>query len=425
MKQKDKKIENDATRVKRNKKILISIVSLLVTVVLAFGVVIGTVATLRDSRAVVKYGGSSADMGVTSYLSATFKAVFMADIGESYDTLEFWQSEAYSGKTYGEMLEEATLEYIKGVIVGAYLFDRYSSLTKEEREKIEIACNEILDYKAGGSEEQFNSESAAMGFDFDDFKRATELIYKSEMAKHVIYGTNGASLEAGARYEECDTYYNNKFSHVKILYIPTKEKLVTDSDNKLELDIDGKYVTDYYTALEIMERQTDIAEIRRLILGYNNDADEQMSPEFFDLMQEKYNISQEFLDTGYYFSPYSSYTAGFAQESSTLLPDGYREAFCKMLNAVIESSFTLSVGQYQEIEGDYGIVFIYKYANAPYAYLGSTNAAQFHDFFEDAADYLYSSSVSAINPEVSVRDGYSDIDVSLIPYNYKFVATVG
>lgn len=426
MKQNNKDNIKDTTRVKKNKRIFIIVVSMLISLVLIFGIVIGTVTLVRDRAALVKYGGSYCDEGTAHYLAATYKSTFMSEIGESYDTPEFWQSKP-SGidKTYGEILEERTLEYIKGVIAGAYLFDRYSSLSSEDRDALEAACREVLDYKAGGNESVFNDECARMGFGYADFCKATELIYKSELAKQVIYGKNGASLEANERYDECNIYYNNQFSHVKILYIPTREKLLLDSGGKLELGSDGKYLTNYYSAAEIIDRQADISNIRRLIEGYSDNLDEQMSPDYFDSMQEKYNISQEFLDTGYYFSPYSTYTARFAADSSELLPDGYREAFYKMLSAVIESSFTMSHGQYHEIEGDYGVVFIYKYENEPEAYLDSRCASQFHDFFSDAADYLYSETLRAITPDVSVREGYYEIDVCALPYNYKYIATVG
>ena len=421
----NKRLSEKGNVTEKNKRIVIISVSVLLSLVLLFGAVMGTVTLVRRARSVVSYGGVMLDRGVVNYLAATYKSVFMQEIGVAYDTPEFWaDSPLGSRESYGELLVKATESYIRSVAVGAYLFDRYTRLSSGERDAIERATAEILDFVAENSEEKFNEECAAMGFDYSDFCRATEILYKSEQAKSVIYGYEGSALSGGSMLAECDEYFN-EFARVKILYIPIRVDLVRDKDGKFELDADGRYVTEYFTPEEVQERLSDIGRIRELIEGLENGDDEQISPEFFDSMQKKYNYSAMYSESGYYFSPFSEYSAKFAEESSTLLPDGYREAFHKYMSSVIEEeAFFLEEGEYGDIEGDYGVCFVYKCQKENYAYLSASYSAFFHDFYSDAADYLYDRSVSEISKDVTVKEVYYEIDVIALPYNCDYIAKI-
>ena len=421
----NKKTSVNDKNIEKNRRIVIISVSVLLALVLLFGAVIGTINIVKRARAVVMYSGVTLDVGVVNYMASTYKGVYMQQIGAAYDTPEFWDTHPDgSSKTYGELLTEKTEKYIRSVAVGAYLFDRYTRLSSGERDAIERATGEILDFVADNSEDKFNKDCKAMGFDYSDFCRATEIIYKSEQAKAVIYGYEGAALSGGNMLAECDDYFN-EFARVKILYIPTRVDLKRDKDGKFELDSEGKYAVEFFTPAEISERNTDIDRIRELIDGLKNGADEQMSPEYFDAMQEKYNYSSLYNESGYYFSPYSEYTAKFAEVSSELLPDGYREALYKYLSSVVEEGvFSLSEGQYGEFEGDYGVCFIYKCQKENYAYLSNSYVDFFHDFYSDAADYLYAKSVDKISEDVTLKDSYFEIDVIALPYNCDYIAKV-
>ena len=421
----NKNTTDNLTRVARNKRIFITVLASMLAAVLVLSAAVGVIYTVRDGRAVVKYNGVRIDRGVAAYLAATYKASFMASVGEAYDTPEFWESKPFgTDKTYGELLESATLDYVKSVAVGAYLFDRYSSLTSEECAAIETACAEVLDYKANNDASEFNRAAEAMGFSYSDFEKATELMYKSELAKTRIYGSGGEALATNAGLTSCNEYYMAEYHHVKLLFIPTKLKILTDSAGAPTMT-GGVYDTEYFTAAELIERCGDIEEIRRLIDGYVNDLDEQISPEYFDLMQAKYNISHAKDDTGYYFSKNSAFTQNFATDSSAYLPEDYSLALYKALDAAVASLPGMNVGEYREIEGDFGSLFIYKYENADLEYLLGASDAQFHDFYSDAADYLYVSQLEELVKDVSVRDGYSDIDTTAVPYNVDFVAKIG
>lgn len=416
-----KKTNNDNARGKR--ATIIFICSFLL-VVLVFGIVIGTITIVNDRRAAVKLGGITMREGVVSYLAATYKRAFMTSLGEAFDTEDFWSRPSSSSlKTNGELLIEGTEKYIKSITVGAYLFDRYASLTRDEREMLDRATAEILEFKANGSVDEFNSSAEEMGFDYDDFCRATELIYKAGRSAEIIYGTDGSNLKGSALAGERDGFYKTQYTRVKILYIATREDIRRDDKGELEVDSDGNFVTDYFTAEELLSRRADIARIRELIEG---EGEALMSPEYFDAMQKKYNYSSLYNESGYYFSPYSEYSEHFAKESAKGLPEDYSRAFEKYMSSVVElaNNWTGS-SDYKEIEGDYGVCFIYRCDHEENAYMLPSMQDFFHDFYIDGAVYLYSEQVEVLSRSVELREEYYGIDPITLPYNYTFVANFG
>lgn len=420
----EKRRQEREAKIKRNKRIFLIVIASLLTAVLIFGAVYGILSAIKRDRATAIYEGITIDKGVTNYLAATYKSSYMKSIGEAYDTPEFWATKpATSNKTYGESLKEDTEEYIRSVIIGAYLFERYSELSRAESNAIDKATREILDYVAGNDKKQFNSECAPMGFDYDDFCLATELIYKAERAKVEVYGEGGILLDSSDNYKLCNSYFE-EYSRVKILYIPTLEDLVRDKDGKFELDADGRYLTQAFTEEEYETRIDDIERLRELIAALETDADEQISPTYFDSIQAKYNYSAVYNKSGYYFAPNSEYTARFAGASSEMLPDGYREIFYKQMSDVVKDALSMGVGEYREIESEYGVCFVYKCANEEYAYTVSANRDFFHDFFSDAADYLYNDSLRQLIKDVQIQEKYYEMDVIALPYNSEYVAKV-
>ncbi len=414
-------------RIKRTKRAILISASLLLAAVMIFGAGIGIVTFVRDRRAVVRYGGVTVDRGVASYLASTYKSTYMAANPGARDTEEYW-GEYVGDKTRGEFLSESTEEYVRAVVASAYLFDRYATLTGEEKNAIKRTTEYILSDRAGGDEGKFNEDTKKYGFDYSDLCRAAELLYKSDMAKSVIYGTDGANLTNltdAAVLNECNRYFA-EYSRVKLLYIDTRETVVKGSDGKIELDGGGSYKTRYLNEAEKAARLADITEIRRLIEGDELGVGDEMSPEYFDLMQDKYNISSAYNSSGYYLSAASAFSAGLADGTVEYLPEGaYKLALHKMMGAAVETALVMNEGEYREIEGDFGVIFIYKCEREEGAYLSSSLDSFFHDFFSDAADYLYRENILELMKGVDVREKYHEIDLVKIPYNYAYKVKIG
>ena len=400
---------------KKRPNLLLLIVAISLVVLFVFGIVLGGVLIAREVGSVASFKGVYIDEGVACFLASTFKYQYLVALGEdAFDGELFWQKEIEEGKTYGDMLKEECENYIRGIAVGTYLYNMVKSLSATEREYLDTNTREVLEYRANSSVAEFNRMSAEMGFDYDDFRVGTELIYKAVAAKNALYGTNGSELKNGGYFGDTNLYFDT-FSRVGMLIIRTEEDFVIENGEVVR-DSYGQYKTYTLSSDEREEREGDISEIRRLIEGAYKDQDEQISSIYFSEMLEKYNSYDDFRECGYYFSNMSEYTAGFALEVNE--QNGFEDG---VGDAVVKLSMSLNPEEYGEVEYSGGVIFLYKMSLDPFAYLNPDYEVFFTDFYPDAANYLFMKSLDEYSPLVNVKDSYYEIDVLTLPYNSQFV----
>jgi hypothetical protein len=380
----------------KSKKVFLIFTAAFLGCVLLVGIILGTIAIVRNARSLMVYKGVYLEKGVANYLSASYKYDFMSALLKSgvecYDSEDFWQSDAGDGRTYADILIENTEKYIKSVMVGSYLFDKNTNLTKSDKNAIEKAIDEVLDYRADGSKDRFNEIGESMGFDFDDFKEAAELLYKSQMAETVIFGYEGSSLSSGDFTSECEDYFVNNYARVRIIIIRTDGELVIDPDT-------GKEVLAKYDDAQKAEALEKIADIRAKI------ADGRMDEEAFIWhIQNEYPTNSVNDTEGYYFSSTSAYSINFADQGA---PE------------VVKLALSGKVGEFYECELDIGTCFIYKTELQSGAYSRYTISHFFEDFYKNAAPYIYEKSVDVYISDVTVKDKYDRSFVVSQPYNMK------
>lgn len=373
----------------KSKKIFLIFTALFLGCILIVGIVFGTIAIVKGSGSVMKYKGIYLDEGVANYLSASYKNDFINTYACT-DSEEFWNSLSFGNKTNGEILEESTEEYLKHVLIGSYLFDRNSKLTKDDKAVIDKAIDEVLAYRADGSVERFNEIGAAMGFDFKDFKKAAELLYKYEMAELIIFGYEGVSLAMGGFDAECNEYFKNNYSKVRLMIIRT--------DNESESG----------TAL------AKVADIREKI----NDG--RMNEEaFLWHIQNEYPTNTPNDTDGYYFSKNSSYSKQFIDDA-LVLKDG--------ADKIVDIALSMDEGEYAECELSYGVCFIYKCElgnSEDGAYNSSSLERFFEDFYKLAVPYVYIKTTEVFIPDVKVKDRYKSDYVISQPVNDLLVIRFG
>ena len=395
---------------------ILATVSITLALVILLGATAGIIIGVREARALISYGGVRIEKSAAAYLATTFKTSFKSKYN-AVDHIEFWNSEYENGITYGELLQKETEEYIRGIAVGAYLFDRYATLTREEKKNIKaLAASAILDFGFADKKE-FNARAADYGFDYDGFVDAITLMYKNEQAKRRIYGDGGSVLAAGGFASECEKYFS-AYAFAKILVIRTEYEYDVDENGKYTVDEAGNIVTRPLSSEEIAQRNADIAEIREAMAALENGTDGQMTEAFLDTMLKKYNLD-EYTETGYYFSPVDGVT-GIPFASAT-------EAFVKEMGSeMLELIYTSDIGEFTETSVDGGVCFIYRGQLAAGAYSSMTYEYFFGDFYADAANYLYATAVTEMSPEVTVKDKYySLVDIVALPYNWDLVIRSG
>ena len=397
MKEKKTNKGTDGSTRERSKRLIIISVSVFIGLVLLFGIVLGTVSIIRTSSAAMSYRGATVSLPVANYLASVAKYNLMTSLAsrgvEVEDTPEFWASSPEGeNTTYGLMLRSGTEEYIRRVLVGSYLFDKNTSLTKADKESIKNATAEILDYKAGNSKAQFNELTESMGFDYADFEKAAHLIYKYEMSQSVIFGFDGAALAGGGFAEECNEFFST-YTRAKLIFIRTRDHYAKNEETGKDELID-------YTDGERAEIEAGIAEIDALITA------KEMTESRFDayLLSESEKDGMN-VKGGYYLAPTSHHTYNL----SLAYPD------------VVKSALGMKEGEYARVDTEWGVCFIYKCEREAFAYALGTNSMFFADFYSDAADYLYDREIAKYTKDVKVSDKFRSVDFVALPYNYDLV----
>ena len=376
--------------------------------VLIVGIIFGAIGIVKNARAAMKYKGVYISDGGANYLASSYKYDFMSTLSkmgiECYDSEYFWQKEGEDGKTWGEILQENTEAYLKRVIIGSYLFDKNTRLTKDDKAVIEKAVNEVIEYRIDGGRDGFDALADEIGFTLKDFEEAVTMLYKYEMAQTVVFGYDGSALSDGSFSGECDGYFESAYSRVKLMFIRTDGELVTDPET-------GKEELSEYDDVTRAEVEAKIEYIRLLIANTESGAvAEQMNEEAFDwYITNEYSTGTVNDTEGYYFSSESAYSLEFAKDAGD----------------VVRLALSIDVGEYAECEVDFGVCFIYKCPLEAGAYDRITIAHFFEDFYANAASYIYLQSVDAYLDDVAVKVKYDPSAVVTIPYSYELTVKFG
>lgn len=380
-------------------------VCIFLAVVLIFGATFGIIIGVRNSRAVVTYENVRVDEGALRYLGAYYKISYVRALRASgvraYDTEDFWNSTDKSGKTYKELYTESFEGYVRSLVASVNVFLTYSSYTKEDKQSVKDTVEELLTYKAGGSEKEFDRMAEKYGFDYDDFCAAAELLYKADKAKTIVFGENGESLAYSA--EDCAKYLNT-YSHVSLLFVRTKETFQRDEEGNILYGDDGNALMREMTDEEKSERGEIINKLTSAIEAKKNGGDYQITPEMFEIYLEKSDGDAAMHKKGYYFNENADATAEFA----TVFPE------------VVECALEMELYDYRRVETSIGVCFIYRYDIVKGAYSDEENPF-FSDFYADAANYLYEDILNTLAPEVKVKDSFFETDYSSIPLLSEFV----
>lgn len=387
-------------------RFLIIFASAFVSLVLALGITLGAIAIARENNNVASFRETGMDIGVATYFASCFKSDYKSALSYVVSGVEdspgFWNSVSQTGDKYIDILSAGAKEYIKKIIVMNYLYDRYAKLSSVDKDIIESALAGTLKTH-GGSVEAFNEIASKYGFDYDDYKKAVEMLYKAASLEALICGTNGSKLKAS---NDADVLSSRnsllaEYSHVKLLYISTELTFVYD-ENGNRVSEGGAYKTESLNPSERTERLGEIESIRAAIAAIGSDGT-QMGPDMFDyyMNSELYSGMLETRDHGYYFREGSSYTKAFDQQD------------------VVSKSLSMSVGEFAEVTMDGGVCFIYKMPTSVSDLSVTALEAFFVDFYEALSDKFIEDQVAVFTPEVKIKEELDEIDLVLLPYNYE------
>lgn len=392
----------------KTKNPLVIIIAIFVAIAIILGITLGIISLVKSRRAVVSYGSLSIDEGEAKFFISRYKVQFIKDMRalgiDAEDSPEFFATAAEDGVTYGEKFNTGALGYLKEVVVAAYLFDRYASFGKDEKDTVKLGVAEALDYLCGGDKDKFAAECEKYGFNAGDFADAAELLYKSAMAFNAIYGSDGSSVAGAA--DVCESYLD-EYSHVKLLFIRTEEKL--------EYGDDGHPIFTELTDEERAERLALVESVSAAIEAIKTGGDGQMNANAFNnLIQTKGDGAEEYDTLGYYFHKDAASSGEFADAFPT----------------VVEAALNMEIGEYRKVEtheddeiahkGFEGYCFLYRCETTANAYANEELSAWFSDFYMDAALKSFTATLSELSADVKVGRTFDSLTPTAIPMNTSF-----
>ncbi len=414
----------------RRKNPLLIIVAAVASLGILIGVALGVVSCVLSMNAVMEYEGVRLDKKVASYLSSTYKTTYLAylrasGVTDAKDDPEFWQSRTPSGSTYGEDFEKSAEQYLRQVVVGVYLYDRYADMTDTEREAVKASASRVAEYyyNTEGYDALFEKDAAVMGYDYEAFEKAALMLYKYRMSQSAVWGNDGSGVSE--HISECDEYLALAYTHVEFLFIRSRTTFELGEDGSRLKNPNGTFKKRVLTEEEMTERSETVAELRMLIDSYYEGAssdEAKISPDVISTVAKEYMSDQSVdrIEKGYYFSATSEYSESFSVDPQLK----------KLKDAALALELDVSGNGYAYLTLDLSDengnsepveCIMYKSPVAAHAYADADLADFFTDFYSDAAGYVHTKTLGTLAADVKVKDAFFELGVALIPHNDKHV----
>ena len=410
-------------RAKRTRKAVVIVLSAILCVALMLGIVLGIVTLVRNSSYVMTLDRVGIDKGVASFLISIYKHDYIQTLLnngiDASDSDEFWSKKRYTG-TEGDLFNYEVTEYLKSVIAANVLFDEYASLTKEDERKIDFAVQEVLRYQSAGNKKAFNDSTREMGFDYKDFKKGTEMLYKLRVVYTTVFGESGSRMQTSFA-DYCEKYYNANYIRAKILIIRTEDTYKFDENGEMIKGDDGKYETTSLTNVQKAERNAYIERLDQCVSDLNVNPNNSIAlNDFNNLLGEiadkyKENVTSG-VKNGYYLAKSSDYASKLG------------------LDGVINDAFELEIGEIKTYTYEAGVTkatdessvgfsykcYVYKMEKESKAYQDTSLEHFFHDFNTLSSVSLYSEIVEEYSKGVEIKDKFDAVNPVAIPRNYTY-----
>ncbi len=387
------------------KKIIIIFISAFLALLVALLATLGIISLIRGENAVVTLDGASIDKGAASFFISRFKAQYLASMrkeGYDIDADDFWDSKV-GDKSARENFEDLSRTYLKEILVTNYIFDSYRSLTREEKREIEAGALEVVEYHADGSVDVFNEKAAKYGFDFNDFKRAAIMMYKSNNAFAALYGDDGSNISGNA---SAVNSYLNEYAHVYIIMVREGTKLENGENYMLNDE-------------ERAERRELLDKIEAAMRAYESGGNGEMTVTSFEKwLTESPDSQNDFTTKGYYFHKDAAATSEFDEG----VPNIAKRAMEMKLNSFSSITTKIKIDIDGEEYTETLHCFLYRTEPRQNAYADSDIAdVWFSDFYEDLAVYVYKTQIDSFIENVEYGGAEESFDYVSVGANSELV----
>lgn len=417
---------------RKTRRIIIITVCVILALAILLGAVLGIVTAVRNASYVMKIDRVGIDKGVASFLISLYKYEYVASYTGASDSDSFWNKARVTG-TEGDLFNYEATEYLKEILAANALFDSYAKLTNEDKKKINLATTEILNFKASGSEKTFNEKTKEFGFDFDDFKRGSEMIYKASVVLTRVFGDGGSNMQTMFG-DWCNTFYENNYIKAKILIIRTEDTFKYDENGEAvyETDAGGNkiHATRPLTPAEKEERLQYVTKLDSLAAALRESPNSTITRNQFNNLlteiAEKYNENvTSAVKDGYYLMRKTNVETGYGNEQ--LITSDYTG---KMnIDHIVRELYSLDEGEIYVYESGAAVAeddavssfsykcYAYRMEKNEGAYADSTLEHFFWDFNSLAAYFLYVDLIKEKVSDVELKKKWDDMNPVSIPMN--------
>lgn len=406
----------------RTRRIVIITLSVILSLAVVLGAVLGIITAVRNSSYIMTLDRVGIDEGVASFLISIYKYDYMVALLESgveaEDTSEFWSTPLYTGNQ-GDLFNYEAERYLKSIIAANALFDEYATLTAADKSKIAFAVEEVLGRKASGDKKAFNELTKEMGFDYKDFEKGSEMLYKMRVVYNTVFGESGSKMQTSFA-DYCESFYNKNYIKAKILIIRTQDTYELDESGNMIKGEDGKYKTRPLKEAEKLERANYISELDACVESIRNNPNNTISlNDFNNLLEEiankyKENVVSGVTD-GYYLASGSEYSSLLG------IDDVISKAFSLEIGEIYTNETGALMSDDEEDNDSFSYkCYVYKMEKEDKAYKNKSLEHFFRDFNSLASVSLYSEIVDAYSKDVEVKDDWKNINPVAIPYNYNY-----
>ena len=367
-------------KIKEKKKLSpYALLAIIVAAAVVTLLVVAAVLSIAAPSAVMSYEGITVDEEMYCFWFSYYKMQVMAAYGikGTSDTEEFWRTKMENGVTYGEYLTKIIDDRIKTKVITSYMYDSLGApLPDYAIEEINDYMSAILDYVADGDEKEFASIAEKYHTSYDAVRKVATFDYKAELLFTLMYGDGSHATK-----EQKDSYYNENFARVKVIFINTKTKTVEN---------DGKSYTVELTASEL-ENKLALADSVEEKLSRGSDISELIS-----IYSDE--AASTYYENGFYLSEKSDYP----------------------VTEVTKAALSLAVGEWTRVESDYGIHFVSRLPLDEEGYANKDNSDWFSTFDSDVAMTEFDKVVLAAIDEVNVNEkNKSKWTIENVKYNYE------
>lgn len=373
--------------------------------------------------------------------------------GLSVNDDSFWSSYiSTDNTTYAQYYTNQVLEGLRQIAAALILYEEEGlSLSKEDKENIDLWIEQIIKDSGDGSKTKVNSLLSAYGANLTTLRDAAEIEAKVAQLKTHLYGENGSLIADTAKEEFyratyfrgyqmliANTYYDRDTDALgqTVYYVPNDKgtasaKIAYDTENGTPCGEKDKNGDEIYTkdgkvgGAVAYDTENGVVNYRydskgeRIVKKYT---DEQMQErkEYAEIIMEKCRGNEEL------FAQYIKQGSDNSEFTEKYAPNGmYFSSEAYTTDGIFSNFATelakLEIGEMTLLESDSGYYLLQRATLDSVAWQNGENSSWFSTFTELVIEYMLQQRTKDYLSQVTLKDDLANsMDITKVEPNYYY-----